>query len=68
MELSVNRKTKFKDIQRFKEISEILNITFEEAGAFHTLLNKNNVEKNHAIVVEEIETDENESLLIAGGF
>lgn len=54
----VKNRSKFKDIQRFKEIAEILNITFEQAEEMFWTLNKKTVDERYLDFVNEVKRDD----------
>lgn len=67
MEVVVKRPSSFKDIQRFKEISKILNISFDESMLLSRVVNHSNTKELHEIVLRELEEHEQEQYLIDQG-
>lgn len=57
MELDVKRQSSFKDIQRFKQIAEILKIEFVQAEELFWLLREKTVDERYLDMVNEIKNN-----------
>jgi hypothetical protein len=49
----VKNRSKFKDIQRFKEIASILDITFEQAEELFWVMTKKTVDQRYKEMINE---------------
>lgn len=54
-----NKRSRFKDIQRFKEIAEILNITFEQAEELFWKMNEKPINERYKLMEEEEQNEKN---------
>lgn len=53
----MKKRSSFKDIQRFKEIASILDLTYEESESFCRLLDAKTPEQNYEAMLKEIEAE-----------